>query len=47
MVLKNSILLEHQKKYVQKILDVTADLGNVYFDIANEIGNGTGNDGFS
>ena len=44
MVLKNSILLEHQKKYVQKILDVTADLGNVYFDIANEIGNGTGND---
>jgi len=44
MVLKNPALLEHQKKYVRKILDATADLGNVYFDIANEIGNGTGSE---
>lgn len=42
MVPNNPILLEHQKTYVRKILDATADLGNVYFDIANEIGNGTG-----
>lgn len=42
MVLDNQKLLNHQKEYVQKILDATANLGNVYFDIANEIGNGTG-----
>jgi hypothetical protein len=45
MVLKNPLLLEHQKQYVYKVLDATADLGNVYFDIANEIGNGTGSHG--
>lgn len=42
MVVTNPLLLTHQKEYVTKILDTTADLGNVYFDIANEIGNGTG-----
>ena len=42
MVLDNRELLKHQKLYVRKILDATARLGNVYFDIANEIGNGTG-----
>ncbi len=42
VTLKNQALLEHQKRYVEKILDFTADLGNVFYDIMNEIGNGTG-----
>ena len=35
-------MLNHQKQYVKKILDATGDLGNVFYDIMNEIGNGTG-----
>ena len=42
VTMKNPKLLEHQKKYVRKILDATGDLGNVIYDIMNEIGNGTG-----
>ena len=42
VTMKNSILLNHQKQYVIKILDATGDLGNVFYDIMNEIGNGTG-----
>ncbi len=41
-ILENSALLAHQKGYVRRILDATGDLGNVYYDIMNEIGNGTG-----
>lgn len=44
MVLDNPILIEHQKIYINKILDTTADLGNVIYDLANEVGNGTGRD---
>ena len=40
--MKNPILLDHQKQYVKKILDATGDLGNVFYDLMNEIGNGTG-----
>lgn len=42
VTMKNPALLDHQKKYVLKILDATGDLGNVFYDIMNEIGNGTG-----
>lgn len=38
----NSFLLANQKRYVVKVLDATGDLGNVFYDIMNEIGNGTG-----
>jgi hypothetical protein len=41
MSLKNPVLLKHQKQYVYRLLNSTAKLGNVFFDIANEIGNGT------
>jgi len=44
MAISNPALLEHQIDYVNKILDTIAGLGNVYFDIANEIGNGTDSD---
>jgi hypothetical protein len=39
--LANPALLEHQIEYVHRILDATADVGNVFYDIMNEIGNGT------
>jgi hypothetical protein len=42
VTMKNPVLLTHQKEYVRKILDATGDLGNVFYDIMNEIGNGTG-----
>ncbi|MBW2166577.1 MAG: hypothetical protein JRG74_10955 [Deltaproteobacteria bacterium] len=42
VTMKNPALLDHQKRYVLKILDATGDLGNVFYDIMNEIGNGTG-----
>ncbi|MBW2738198.1 MAG: hypothetical protein JRE64_04970, partial [Deltaproteobacteria bacterium] len=42
VTMDNPVLLDHQKKYVLKILDATGDLGNVFYDIMNEIGNGTG-----
>ncbi|MFC1809120.1 hypothetical protein ACFL3D_03255 [Candidatus Omnitrophota bacterium] len=42
VTMENPKLLEHQKEYVRKILDATADIGNVFYDIMNEIGNGTG-----
>ena len=42
VTMKNPALLDHQKKYVLKIIDATGDLGNVFYDIMNEIGNGTG-----
>ena len=42
VTMKNKALLDHQKIYVKKILDATGDLGNVFYDIMNEIGNGTG-----
>ena len=37
---RNKKLLDHQKLYVNNILDATGDLGNVFYDIMNEIGNG-------
>lgn len=37
----NAELLEHQRGYVHAILDATGHLGNVYYDLMNEIGNGT------
>jgi hypothetical protein len=42
VTMENPKLLDHQKNYVAKILDATADIGNVFYDIMNEIGNGTG-----
>ena len=42
VTMENPVLLEHQKEYVRMILDSTAHIGNVFFDIMNEIGNGTG-----
>jgi hypothetical protein len=42
VTMRNPVLLRHQKEYVRKILDATGDLGNVFYDIMNEIGNGTG-----
>ncbi|MDT8420528.1 MAG: hypothetical protein RQ754_08860 [Desulfuromonadales bacterium] len=42
VTIKNPVLLAHQKEFVRKILDATADLGNVFYDVMNEIGNGTG-----
>jgi hypothetical protein len=42
VTMKNTALLDHQKRYVRKILDATGDLGNVFYDVMNEIGNGTG-----
>lgn len=42
VTMKNPALLDHQKRYVLEILDATGDLGNVFYDIMNEIGNGTG-----
>ncbi|MBN1493534.1 MAG: hypothetical protein JW938_05245 [Candidatus Omnitrophica bacterium] len=44
VTMSNPTLLSHQKAYVRKILDATADLGNVFYDIMNELGNGTGAD---
>jgi hypothetical protein len=38
--MKNPALLKHQKEYVRQILEATADVGNVFYDIMNEIGNG-------
>jgi hypothetical protein len=35
-------LLDHQKEHVRRILDATGDLGHVFYDVMNEIGNGTG-----
>jgi hypothetical protein len=40
----NPHLLAHQIAYVRRILEATADAGNVYYDIMNEIGNGTAAD---
>jgi hypothetical protein len=42
VTMKNPVLLSHQKEYVRRILDATGDLGNVFYDIMNEIGNGVG-----
>ena len=42
VTMENAILLEHQKEYVRMVLNATAHLGNVFYDIMNEIGNGTG-----
>jgi hypothetical protein len=39
---RNKALVAHQRQYVRLILEATGDLGNVYYDIMNEIGNGTG-----
>jgi hypothetical protein len=39
---RNPVLLSHQKEYVRQVLDATGDLGNVFYDIMNEIGNGVG-----
>jgi hypothetical protein len=41
--IKNADLLNHQIDYVHQVLDATADIGNVFYDIMNEIGNGTAN----
>ncbi len=35
-------LIAHQRAWVRRILDATGDLGNVFYDVMNEIGNGTG-----
>ena len=37
-------LVAHQREHVRRILDATGDLGNVFYDVMNEIGNGTGVD---
>jgi len=37
----NPLLLKHQIAYVHRVIDATADIGNVFYDIMNEIGNGT------
>jgi hypothetical protein len=42
VTMKNPVLLAHQKEYVRHVLDATGDLGNVFYDIMNEIGNGVG-----
>jgi hypothetical protein len=42
VTMKNPVLLAHQKEYVRQVLDATGDLGNVCYDIMNEIGNGIG-----
>ncbi len=41
----NPLLVAHQKAYVRRLLDATGDLGNVFYDVMNEIGNGTGVNG--
>jgi hypothetical protein len=40
----NPHLVSHQIEYIHRILDATADIGNVFYDVMNEIGNGTAND---
>lgn len=42
---RDAALLAHQREYVRLILEATGDLGNVFYDIMNEIGNGTGTSG--
>ncbi len=42
---RNPALLAHQREHVQRLLDATGDLGNVFYDVMNEIGNGTGVNG--
>jgi len=39
---RNPRLIAHQRAWVRRILEATGDLGNVYYDVMNEIGNGTG-----
>lgn len=39
---RNQALLAHQREYMRRVLESTADLGNVFYDLMNEIGNGTG-----
>jgi hypothetical protein len=39
---RNAALLAHQREHVRRLLDATGDLGNVFYDVMNEIGNGTG-----
>jgi len=36
VTLRNNALLDHQKRYIKKILDATGDLGNVFYDIMNK-----------
>lgn len=38
-------LIAHQKEHVRRVLEATGDLGNVFYDVMNEIGNGTGTSG--
>jgi hypothetical protein len=42
VTMSNPVLLEHQKEYVRHVLDATGDLGNVFYDLFNEIGNSVG-----
>ncbi len=42
---KDAALVTLQKEHVRRILEATGDLGNVFYDVMNEIGNGTGVDG--
>ena len=42
---RNPALVAHQREHVRRFLDATGDLGNVFYDVMNEIGNGTGANG--
>ncbi|MAF27575.1 MAG: hypothetical protein CME07_06880 [Gemmatimonadetes bacterium] len=39
---ENPALIAHQREHVRRFLDATGDIGNVFYDLMNEIGNGTG-----
>lgn len=39
---QDAALVAHQKEHVRRVLDATGRLGNVFYDLVNEIGNGTG-----
>ncbi len=38
-------LVALQREHVRRVLEATGDLGNVFYDLMNEIGNGTGTSG--
>ena len=42
---RDKALVAHQREHVRLILEATGDLGNVFYDVMNEIGNGTGTSG--
>lgn len=42
---RNPALIAHQQAWIRRLLDATAPFGNVFYDVMNEIGNGTGVNG--